>query len=168
MSITIGTILKSVGLQGELKVSPLTHFPQRFSRLQDITIKTKDGQVKLYDIEHVRYAHPFVYIRLAGLSSLEDAQPLAGGSILIPEKERMPLPEGSYYHFEIEGLDVYLENGSRLGKLDHILETGSNDVYVVKQDGKEFLIPALASIVTEINLKENRMIIRPIQGLLEL
>ncbi|TAK05502.1 MAG: 16S rRNA processing protein RimM [Candidatus Manganitrophaceae bacterium] len=168
MSITIGTILKTVGLQGELKVSPLTHSPQRFDRLQDVTIKTKEGQPQQYRIERVRYAFPFVYIKLAGISSLEEAQLLAGGALLIPDEERMPLPKGSYYHFEIEGLDVFLENGTRLGKLEQILETGSNDVYVVKQDGKEYLIPALASVVKEINLKEGRMIIRPLQGLLEL
>lgn len=168
MSITIGTILKSVGLRGELKVSPLTHFPRRFNQLRDITIQTKQGQSQAYRIERVRYASPFVYIKLAGLSSLEEAQSLAGGTLLIPEEERLPLPEGSYYHFEIEGLDVYLENGTRLGKIESILETGSNDIYIVKEEGKEFLIPALASIVKEINLPEGRMTIRPMQGLLEL
>ena len=168
MSITIGTILKSVGLQGELKVSPLTHFPRRFNQLRDITIQTKAGQSQSYRIERVRYASPFIYLKLAGLSSLEEAQPLAGGSILIPEEDRMPLPEGNYYHFEIEGLDVYLENGTRLGKIASIMETGSNDIYVVKAEGKEFLIPALSSVVKEVNLPERRMTIRPMQGLLEL
>ena len=168
MSITIGTILKTVGLQGELKISPLTHSPQRFNQLQEVTIETKEGRSQTYRIKRVRYALPFVYMMLAGLSSIEAAQELAGGSILIPEEERMPLPKGSYYHFEIEGLDVFLENGTRLGKLDHIFETGSNDVYVVKQDEKEYLIPALASVVKEVNLQEGRMTIRPLQGLLEL
>jgi len=168
MSIAIGTILKSVGLRGELKVSPLTHFPRRFNQLRDITIQTKGGQSQRYRIEQVRYASPFVYLKLAGLSTLEEAQTLAGGSILIPEEDRIPLPEGSYYHFEIEGLDVYLENGTRLGKIESILETGSNDIYVVKEGRKEFLIPALASIVKEINLPQRRMTIRPMQGLLEL
>ncbi len=80
----------------------------------------------------------------------------------------MPLPEGSYYQFEIIGLNVYLENGARLGRIESIMETGSNDIYVVKEEGKEFLIPALASVVIEINLPERRMTIRPMQGLLEL
>lgn len=171
MSIAIGTILKSVGLRGELKVSPLTHFPRRFNHLRDITIQTKEGQSQIYRIEQVRYASPFIYIKLAGLTSPEEARLLTGGSILIPEEDRLPLPEGSYYHFEIEGLDVYLENGTRIGKIESILETGSNDIYIVKEDkeeGKEFLIPALASIVKEINLLQRRMTIRPMQGLLEL
>lgn len=168
MSITIGTILKTVGLRGELKVSPLTHSPQRFSQLQDVTIETKEGRTQTYKIERVRYALPFVYMTLAGLSTPEDAQPLAGGSVIIADEERLPLPKGSYYHFELEGLDVFLESGIRLGKLDRILETGSNDVYVVKEDDKEFLIPGLASVVKEVNLQEGRMTIRPIQGLLEI
>ncbi len=168
MSITIGSILKTVGLQGELKISPLTHSPQRFNRLKEITIQTKEGASQTYHVEQVRYAPPFVYMRLSDISSPEEARLLAGGSILIADEERMPLPKGSYYHFELEGLDVCLEDGTRLGKLDHILETGSNDVYVVKQDGKEFLIPALASVVKEVKLQEGRMTIRPLQGLLEL
>lgn len=168
MSIAIGTILKSVGLRGELKVSPLTHFPRRFNQLREVTIQTKEGQSQIYRIEQVRYASPFIYLKLAGLSSLEEARPLAGGSVLIPEEDRIPLPEGSYYHFEIEGLDVFLENGTRLGKIASIMETGSNDIYVVKAEGKEYLIPALSSVVKEINLPERRMTIRPMQGLLEL
>jgi 16S rRNA processing protein RimM len=168
MSIAIGTILKSVGLRGELKVSPLTHFPRRFNQLRDITIQTKESQSQTYRIEQVRYASPFIYLKLAGLSSPEEAQSLAGGIILISEEERLPLPKGSYYHFEIEGLHVYLESGVLLGKIESVLETGSNDVFVVKEEGKEFLIPALSSIVKEINLPERRMTIRPMEGLLEL
>ncbi|MBI3803303.1 MAG: 16S rRNA processing protein RimM [Nitrospirae bacterium] len=168
MSITIGTILKPVGLRGELKIALLTDFPERFEKCRDVTIKTKEGESQPVEIESVRYLSPFVYLRLKGHASLEDVEPLVGGSILIPDQERMPLPEGSYYHFEIEGLDVFLEDGTPLGTVERILQTGSNDVYQVRHGEKEYLIPALLSIVREIDLPKKRMVIRPPEGLLEL
>lgn len=168
MSIMIGTILKPVGLRGELKISPLTDFPERFEERRQVTIETKEGQSQPFQIESARYLPPFVYLRLKGLSSIEEVESLVGGAITIADEERMPLPKGSYYHFEIEGLEVFLEGGAPLGKVDRIIQTGSNDVYVVRQGKREYLIPALASIVQEINLSENRMVVRPIEGLLEL
>ena len=87
--------------------------------------------------------------------------------IQIPEEDRIALPEGSYYQFEIKGLDVYLEGGRFLGKVTDILRTGANDVYVVGQGEKEYLIPALRSVVKEINLSEKRMTLHPMEGLLE-
>ncbi|MFY9269991.1 MAG: ribosome maturation factor RimM [Candidatus Manganitrophaceae bacterium] len=165
--ITIGRVLKSVGLRGELKISPLTDFPERFDSLEEVLIETKEGQTDLYRIEGVRHGPPFVYLHLAGLTSVEMAQSLAGGVLLIPDEKRIPLPKGSYYHFEIEGLDVYLEDGVFLGKVDEIIRTGSNDVYVVRQGGKEYLIPALVSVVRKISLSEGKMVISPMNGLLE-
>ena len=155
-----------MGLRGEMKVSPLTDFPERFNNLREVRIQTKKG-LSSYEIERASYRNPFVYISLKGLSSSEEARSLAGGLIQIPEEDRIALPEGSYYQFEIKGLDVYLEGGRFLGKVTDILRTGANDVYVVGQGEKEYLIPALRSVVKEINLSEKRMTLHPMEGLLE-
>lgn len=166
--ITIGTIIKPIGLRGEVKISPLTDFPERFAELQEVIVQAKGGEKHRCRVERVRYGPPFVYITFSGFSSLESVVFLIGGSIQIPAAERVSLPEGSYYHFEIEGLAVYLEGGAFLGRVDRIFQTGSNDVYVVKEGDREYLIPALSSVVKEISLAENRMTIRPMEGLLEL
>lgn len=165
--ITIGKILKPVGLRGEVKVSLLTDFPDRFKTLREVMVQTKDERQQQHSIDHVRYGLPFVYITFAGLSSLDQVDPLIGGLIQIPEEELAALPEGSYYQFELQGIDVYLEEGTFLGKVDQILQTGSNDVFVVKCGAKEYLIPALRAVVKEINIPKRQMIIHPINGLLE-
>lgn len=165
--ISIGEIVKPVGLHGEVKVFPLTDFPDRFNNMRDVIVRTKEGRTYQYQIEKARFRHPAVYIYFAGVTSLEEARTLVGGLIQAPEEERVPLPEGSYYQYELEGLDVYLEEGRYLGKVADIIQTGSNDVYVVRWEGKEFLIPALKSVVRNISLSERRMIIHPIEGLLD-
>lgn len=165
--IAVGSILRPVGLRGEVKVSLLTDFPERFKDLSDVIVETKGGEAQRYRIDHVRYALPFVYVTFAGLSSIEQVSGLAGGLIQIPEEDRVPLPEGNYYHFELEGLDAYLEDGAYLGKVEQIFKTGSNDVFVVRNGEREYLIPALHTVVKEIDLSKKRMVIVPVEGLLE-
>jgi 16S rRNA processing protein RimM len=165
--ITIGKILKPVGLRGEVKVLLLTDFPDRFKALREVIVQTKSERQQ-YQIDHVRYGAPFVYITFAGFSSADQVDILIGGLIQIPEEQRVPLPEGSYYQFELQDIDVYLEDGTFLGKVNQILQTGSNDVFVVKSDTREYLIPALHTIVKEIDISKKRMMIHPMDGLLEL
>lgn len=165
--ISIGEIIKPVGLRGELKVYPLTDFPDRFNTLRDVILRMKDGRTYQYQIAQARVGSPCVFIFFIGVSSLEEARLLVGALIQTPEEDRIPLPEGSYYQYEIEGLDVYLEEGSLLGKVTRVIQTGSNDVYVVEREGKEYLIPALRSVVKEISIQGRRMTIHPIEGLLD-
>lgn len=159
--------MKPVGLHGEVKVSLLTDFPDRFKTLRGVIVQTKDERQQEYQIDHVRYGAPFVYITFAGFSTLDQVDPLIGGLIQIPEEERAVLPEGSYYQYELQGIDVYLDEGTFLGKVDQILQTGSNDVFVIKSGKKEYLIPALHTVVKEIDIQKRRMVIHPIDGLLE-
>lgn len=165
--ITIGKILKPVGLRGEVKVALLTDFPDRFEKLREVIVQTGEEAQQQVQIDHIRYGPPFVYITFSGLSSVTLVDPLIGGLIQIPEEQRVPLPEGSYYQFELQGMDVYLEEGAFLGKVDQILQTGSNDVFIVKSGEREYLIPALHAVVKKIDLSKREMVIHPMDGLLD-
>lgn len=166
--VTIGKILKPVGLCGELKVLPLTDFPERFKELGEITIETKEGQHKLCCVDSIRHRPPFVYVTFEKLSSRDMVQFLLGGVLQIPEKERVSLPKGSYFQSELIGIAVYLKNGNLLGTITNIIETGSNDVLVVQKGQAESLIPALKKVVEKIDLQQRRMVIDPPEGLLAL
>jgi 16S rRNA processing protein RimM len=166
--ITIGKILKAVGLRGEVKVLLLTDFPERFKLLREVIVQTQEEEPQQVEIDHVRYGPPFIYLTFTGLSSVTQVEPLIGGLIQIPEEQRVSLPEGSYYQFELQGMDVYLEEGTLLGKVDQVLQTGSNDVFVVKSGEREYLIPALHTVVKKIDLFKREMIIHPMDGLLDL
>ncbi|MEK7286144.1 MAG: ribosome maturation factor RimM [Nitrospirota bacterium] len=166
--VTIGIVTTAVGLQGEIKCSFLTDFPDRFHRLSHVTIRTKTGETALYRIKRVRLAHWFVYLFLDGVHSREQADALRGGAVQISDQERLPLPPDQYYRDQIIGLDVFTEVGASLGKVDSVLETGGNDLYVVKAGSREYLIPALKSVVKKVDLLKKEMIITPMEGLLDL
>ncbi len=165
--ITIGKILGPVGLRGEVKVFALTDFPNRFDRLTEVIVETRDGQHQAIRIGRVRYGPRYVYATFSGLTSIEKVDFLRGAFIQIPEEDRLPLPEGSYYQSELIGLDVYLEDGSSIGTLEEIYETGSNDIYAVRSGKHEVLIPALRKFVTSVDLEQKRMVITPVKGLID-
>ncbi len=99
---------------------------------------------------------------------MEQAYLLRGAEVQVAEEERVALPEDHYFRDDLIGIDVYLEGEVLLGKVDSILATGGNDVYVVKKDDREYLIPALKSVVKKIDILKKEMVIFPMEGLLDL
>ena len=166
--VTIGKILKSRGLRGEVKVLPLTDIPDRFEHLDTVTVHIPQGQNVIVEVEHVSSYKGFVYFRFRGRDSLEDVQDLIGGALQVERASAPKLPEGVYYHFEIIDAVVYTEEGERLGVVANILETGSNDVYEVQGDEREYLIPATEDVVKHIDREKGEIIIHPLEGLLDL
>jgi len=141
----------------------MTDFPERFNALRNVTIRDNP-----YQITRVRFASHFVYITFKGVTSLEQAYLLRGAEVQVAEEERVALPEDHYFRDDLIGIDVYLEGEVLLGKVDSILATGGNDVYVVKKDDREYLIPALKSVVKKIDILKKEMVIFPMEGLLDL
>ncbi len=90
-----------------------------------------------------------------------------GWFIKVPEEEAIPLPEGTYYWFELIGMEVVSETGEKLGTIVDIFETGSNDVYVLKRGRKETYIPATREVIRQVDKQAKRMTIRVPEGLLE-
>lgn len=163
--ITIGKIVKTRGIRGEVKVLPLTDIPDRFEHLDRVHVALPDGRVQLLDIEGARYHHGCVFLCFAGYTSIEQSERLVGGSLTVETSPE--LPEGVYYHYEILDADVYTEQGDYLGAVTDIIETGSHDVYVARREGKEFLFPSTKEIVLTIDRELKRIIVRPIRGLFE-
>ncbi len=164
--INIGRVLKPVGLAGEIKVLPLTSFPDRFLSLKQARILVGQNTQR-FDVRSVRGDGRFFFFLLAGVDSQEAAGRLRGGLIQIPEAERHPLPAGSFYQYEIIGLSVLTETGVPVGQVSEVIETGGgSDIYMVRSEAGEYGIPALASVVRKIDLAGRQMIIRPMPGLL--
>lgn len=165
--ITIGEIVNTQGIKGEVRVLPLTDFPERFNQMDEVIIDT-NGNHTVYQIDSVRYHKKFVIIKFKQLSNMNEAEKLKGSLLKITRDQLMPLVEGHYYIFEIIGLDVFDEAGTKLGKVKQVLQTGANDVYVIKaSQGKDILIPALKTVVKEINTEANRMVVELPEGLLD-
>ncbi len=163
---TIGQVVALFGIRGELKVRLLTDIPNRFQQLEAINVGPNHRR---YLIEHVRpHKGEIIVLKLAGIDDATAAEPLRRLELCIPLSHLAKLPSDSYYQHDILGLRVYILDGRELGPIVEIIETGSNDVYVIKgQDGKQVLIPAIKSVVKQIDLIRHTMYIDPLPGLLE-
>lgn len=163
---TIGQVVALFGVRGELKVCLFTDIPDRFAHLASVYL---DPDYRRLEIERVRpYKGEMIVLKLCGIDDANAAEALCGQCLLIPADQLAQLPSGSYYQHDILGLAVFLPDGRELGQIVDILQTGSNDVYVVKEPaGKQVLIPAIREVVRQIDLIHRTMSIDPLPGLLE-
>lgn len=166
--VTIGRVLKPLGLQGEVKIALLTDSPERFDDLKAVILQRTEGDLLHLRVARVRHGAPFVYLSFVGLGSVAEVVHLRGALVQIPVSERVSLPEGRYFHSELLGLEVCTTKGVSLGRISNIIETGSRDVLVVTEGQGEFLIPAHPKFVMEVDLARKRMVIDPVEGLLDL
>jgi 16S rRNA processing protein RimM len=113
------------------------------------------------EIVSVRWHIPAMLVRLAGCETPEDTAVYRNKTVFVRVDELPPLPEGEYYHHQLIGLSVLLETGESLGELEQILETGANDVYLVRRsDGSEMLLPAIEDVIVTVNLERKEIVVR--------
>ena len=154
--IVIGRVGAAHGIRGELRVIPLTDFPERFAALREVMVGDE-----LLHIESVKPQGKNFLMRFREYTVREDAQKLTGRLLTVARAEAAPLDEGEYYVFDIVGMTVYDEEDNELGTVENVLRTGSNDVYAVRsEDGREILIPALRKVVRTIDVPNGRMTVR--------
>jgi 16S rRNA processing protein RimM len=116
-------------------------------------------------IRSLREHKGVLLVRFERVSSRPRADELRGLILEVPEDELGALPEGEYYRHELIGLEVIDSEGRGLGRLEEILETGANDVYVVRDAESELLVPAIEAVVKEVSLAGGRMIIQLMGGM---
>ena len=160
--IPVGRVTRTHGLKGELKFFPTDQ--------EDIAVQN-DQKILLgeatFKIKSVRGAKSPFIIKFEGVDSIEAAQILEGQEVLVAREDFESLPEGEYYRFEIEGLKVFDDTGKYYGVIEDIIETGSNDVYVVRENDKEWLVPMIDSVVQSIDLEQSKLIFHCVEGLFE-
>jgi 16S rRNA processing protein RimM len=167
MLITIGKAVKPFGVKGEMKIDPMTDFLDRFKGLRRVYLVSPAGKEIVCTVQAVRYAGGAPYLLFEGYDSPEKARTLNGWFVKVPEEETVPLPEGTYYWFELIGMEVISEAGDNLGIIVDVFETGSNDVYVVKRGRKEFYVPATQEVIRQVDRTTKRMVIHLMDGLME-
>lgn len=160
----IGKIINTHGINGELKILPLTDDIKRFNKLKQIYIE-KNGNLTLFTIQSVRYNNNFVIIKLETINDMTSAQQLKECYIKINRENAAKLPKGSYYISDMIGLDVKTDDGEYLGKIKDILQPGGNDIYVIDYNECELLIPATKEVVKSIDLENKIMMVKLLEGL---
>ncbi|WP_315165670.1 ribosome maturation factor RimM [Metaclostridioides mangenotii] len=161
----IGQIVNTQGLKGEVKIYPLTNDINRFDDLDKFYLD-KDLQ-KEWEVEKVRYKGKMVIMKIKAIDSIEDAERLRNKFICVGRESTRDLDEDEFFIADMIGIDVFTVDGDRVGLLREVLQYSANDVYVIEGDGKEYLIPAILKFVPEINMKERKMIIDPIKGMID-
>lgn len=159
--ITIGRVMAAHGLRGELKVEPLTDDPTRFASLKRVFISDQE-----YAVRSVRGLPHRLLLKLDTIGDSESASKLRGKYIQIPTNESLDLPQDAYYHYQLIGLRVRTTHGDDLGTVKEILPLEANDVYVVQGSRGEVLIPALKSVVTNVDTEGSEITVEPVPGLL--
>ena len=164
--IEIGQIVNTNGLKGVVKVNPFTDDISKFEDLKYVYIQLKN-ELKKVKIEQVRNNKNQVLLKLEGIDSIEEAEKYRNFYLKTEKESQEDLGEDTYYIVDLIGLDVYSDKNEYLGKIEDVFPTGSNDVYVVKDNlGKQILIPAIAEVVKEVELKNKKMVIKIIPGLI--
>lgn len=164
--LAIGRIVRAHGVRGELSVTVLTDFPERFASTEWVYLGD-EFEANAYKLVKHRWHKQNVLLTFEGIATRTEAEKFIGQMVQIPIEEAMPLPEGSFYLFELVGLQVFTTTGDLLGVITDVLETGANDVLVVKTgDEKEVLLPNIPDVVKTVDLDAGRMTIELIAGLI--
>lgn len=164
--VTIGQIVNTQGIRGEIRVVPFTSFPERFQGLERAFVGRENAWRAMH-IQSVRYQRQFVILTLSEVPDMNAAETLKGLFIAVSSAERWQLPEGHYYVDDLKGMAVTEDTGRLLGAVTDIIETGANSVLVVGSGKKEFLVPMLKSVVLEVNLSERVITVHLLPGLEE-
>ena len=163
--LEIGQIVNTFGIKGMVKVKPFTDNIERFNNLEKIYIKNRSGQTE-YKIQEVKYHKNMVLIKFEGIENPEQADLLRNSYLIVDRETEEPLEPGRYYIVDMIGLDVFTDDNEYLGKLEDIYNTGSNDIYVVKNElGKQVLLPAIEDVIKNIDMDNKKVIVHLIPGL---
>jgi 16S rRNA processing protein RimM len=165
--LPVGKVVGVHGIKGNLKLYPYVESLSIFKSGRKILLRNRHGEKENHIIKSGKLYKNIFRLALQGIENRNDAEKRIGMEVFI-EKAGLPdLEEDEYYWFEIIGLDAFLEDGTRLGRVESIFQTGSNDVYVIKnsKNGRETLVPAIESVVMDIDLENKRMTVTLPDGL---
>jgi 16S rRNA processing protein RimM len=177
--LVVARVLRAHGTVGELACEIVTDYPQRFRRTKRVFLTPPAGPGRgeplagavpqPFSVIRARVAphrgHAEVILHLDGVADRDDAEKLRGWLVQVPESEAWKLPRGQFYWHQIVGLRVVTTEGEEIGTVAEILETGANDVYVVKAPGGERLIPAVKQIVKKIAPERGEIVVALLPGM---
>lgn len=181
----VGCVATTHGVRGEVKVYPTTEDPQRFKKYKEVLLVDPVGHrkqdsmqpgcmplrcmpLRCMHIESVKFFKQMVIVKFRECGSMEEAERLRGAELYVPREKAVPLQKNEYYISDLIGMQVESEEGVQIGVLDDVLQTGANDVYVVKQaDGKDILLPAIKECIKFVDVEARHMTVYLMPGLAE-
>jgi 16S rRNA processing protein RimM len=165
-NLTVGEIVAPFGLSGEMKVRLETDFPDRFARLKQVCIRRPDANGKLYEVTGARPHKGQILLRLQGVATIEDVEPLRNSLVQIQSSEAVRLPANEFYIYELIGCEVVTDSGRSLGCISDVLRGAANDVYVIGSGKQELLLPVIQDVVKFVDTSARKITVTPTPGLL--
>lgn len=164
--IQIGKIVNTHGIKGEVAVASFTDDINRFNDLD--TIYLGDNKTKL-QVEQARFHKNMVLLKFKNFNNINEVLMDVGKFIYVAEVDKRVLPEDHFYIFDIIGSLVFDVNGEKIGVVTDINQSASNDIYIIKNEEKdrEYLIPAVKEFFVEIDIENKKIVIDPIEGMIE-
>lgn len=165
--LRVGVIANTHGVRGEVKVYPTTEDIKRFDYLKEAVIDTGKEKINV-NVTGVKYFKNMVILKFEQYDNMDQVIPLKGMDLLVTRENAIPLAEGEHYIVDMIGCKIITDEGNALGELTDVMQTGANDVYVVKTtDGKEVLLPAIKECVLEKDIENKVIKVHIMKGLLD-
>ena len=164
--LRVGIITSMHGVHGEVKVFPTTDDPARFKKLKECIIEQKGEELTL-KVRSVKFFKNQVILAFEGFDNRNDVEAFKDRELFVTRENAVPLDDDEFFICDIIGAEVQTDEGSVLGVLEDVFETGANDVYSVKTpDGKEVLLPAIKECILDVNVEEKKIFVHVMKGLI--
>jgi len=163
--ILMGRIIGAHGIAGNLKFWSYAESLDVFEAGRALVARCEAGIETVFEIRWAKPSGRAALLSLKGIATRRQAEALIGCDLFLDQAALPKLEAGTYYWVDLIGIEVYSVDGILLGRIESIFPTGSNDVYVIKQAGRELLLPALRSVIQSVDLEARRMVVEVPEGL---
>jgi len=164
----VGEIINTHGIHGEVKVYQISDFIDRFEIGKSLYLAQANKPVQEMIVSSYRLHKGFILLKFEGYNNIDDVEGFKGSYLQVTEKQLTKLPDDEYYYHEIIGCTMYTVSGNLIGIVQEIMSPGANDVFIVKnEEDKEILIPNIKLVVKSIDVGNKKIIIDPMEGLLD-
>lgn len=162
--LIVGRVVRPHGVRGDIAMKILTDYPERLVEIETVHVGPDHTP---YTIERVRNHKIGLLIKFEEIDDRDEAEALREHFVYVHRSNAIPLEEGEYYLYQLEGMRVVTEEGEELGRLTDYIVTGANDVYIISRpDGTELLIPAIPDVIREVDVASGTMTVRLLEGLM--
>lgn len=163
----IGVITSTHGLKGEVKVFPTTDDVNRFKSLKQCILRTPKGDIQV-EKKSCKFFKNMVILSFREFGDINEIEKYKNCELYVRREDAVPLEDNEYYIADAIGLPVVQEDGKSLGVLEDVMQTGANDVFVVRMDdGKELLLPVIPDCVLNMDFENGRITVRLMKGMLD-
>jgi len=163
--LEIGKVKKAAGLKGRFLVSRYLESPEVLNYIEKVRIERQDGRASWHAVRHVQLSKKAISLEVEGILNRQEAEDLIGNQVCIPADLLEELPEGEYYWMDLVGMRIFSENKNRLGTIERVFRTGSNDVFVCSGGTREILLPAIEEVIRKVDIPGKTMIVNLLEGL---